>query len=56
MSNLKNLPNPFLFADHDVRISINENGEAFFCAKDVCAVLDISWSGRGNTLRSIPES
>lgn len=56
MSDLKNLPNPFLFANHDVRTAINEQNEVLFCAKDVCEVLDISWTGRGNTLRSIPET
>jgi prophage antirepressor-like protein len=56
MSDFKTLPNPFLFASHDVRTAISEKNEVFFCAKDVCEVLDISWTGRGNTLRSIPET
>lgn len=56
MSEFKPLANPFLFANHDVRTAVNENGEAFFCAKDVCEVLEITWTGRGNTLRSIPET
>lgn len=56
MSEFKQLANPFIFSKHDVRTAVNEHGEAFFCAKDVCEVLDITWSGRGNTLRSIPET
>ena len=55
-TSFKTLPNPFLFANHDVRTAISEQNEVLFCAKDVCEVLDISWTGRGNTLRSIPES
>jgi len=48
------LENPFYFDEADVRIAINENGEPLFCALDVCAVLDITWSGK--TLRDYPES
>lgn len=28
----------------------------WFCAKDVCEVLEITWTRRGNALRSIPET
>ncbi|MFN3881473.1 MAG: Bro-N domain-containing protein [Nitrincola lacisaponensis] len=48
--------NPFLFSDKEVRTATDEQGEVWFCAKDVCSAIDIQWSGRGNTLRSIPES
>lgn len=53
---LNQLVNPYLFARHEVRTAMDANGQAWFCAKDVCAVLDIQWSGSGNTLRSIPET
>ncbi len=56
MSDLKTLANPFQFANLDVRTAVDEDGEVLFCAKDVCEVLEISWTGRGNTLRSIPET
>ncbi len=56
MSNLKTLANPFQFASLDVRTAVDENGDVLFCAKDVCDVLEITWAGRGNTLRSIPET
>lgn len=56
MSDLKTLANPFQFSNLDVRTAVDENGDVFFCAKDVCEVLEISWTGRGNTLRSIPET
>jgi prophage antirepressor-like protein len=54
MSNLKNLPNPFLFESSDIRTAVDENNDIWFCAKDVCAVLDISWSSM--TLENMPES
>jgi prophage antirepressor-like protein len=56
MSEFKTLANPFQFANLDVRTAVDEDGEVFFFAKDVCEVLEISWTGRGNTLRSIPET
>lgn len=56
MDNLKTLANPFQFSDLDIRTAVDEQDEVWFCAKDVCEVLEISWSGRGNTLRSIPET
>jgi len=56
MSGFKTLANPFQFTDRDVRTAVDENGDVLFCAKDVCDVLDITWAGRGNTLRSIPET
>lgn len=56
MSDLTPLLNPFLFSELEVRTAVDEHGEVWFCAKDVCAVLDISWSGRGNTLKSLPET
>ncbi len=51
---LKTLANPFQFADSDIRNATDENGEVWFCAKDVCAVLDISWPSM--TLENMPEN
>lgn len=55
MNNLQTITNPFLFSNNEVRTAIGPDGAAWFCAKDVCDVLEIQWSGRGNTLRSLPE-
>lgn len=49
----KTLANPFQFADLDVRTATDEHSEVWFCAKDVCSVLDITWSGM--TLENMPE-
>lgn len=54
MSNLKNLPNPFLFESSDIRTAVDENNYIWFCAKDVCEVLDISWSSV--TLENMPDN
>lgn len=54
MSNLKNLPNPFLFESSDIRTAVDENNDIWFCAKDVCDILDITWSGA--TLENMPKS
>jgi prophage antirepressor-like protein len=54
MSNLKTLANPFKFETLDVRTAIDDSDNVWFCAKDVCAVLDISWSSV--TLENMPES
>lgn len=56
MSEYKTLANPFQFSSLDVRTAVDEHGDVLFCAKDVCDVLEITWAGRGNTLRSIPET
>ncbi len=50
------LANPFLFANAPVRTAVDEQGEVYFCARDVCSALEIAWAGRGNTLRSMPET
>jgi prophage antirepressor-like protein len=50
----KTLANPFQFADLDVRTATDEHGEVWFCAKDVCAALDISWSSM--TLENMPDN
>lgn len=55
MNNLNIISNAFQYAEREVRTAIGNDGEVWFCVKDVCEVLDIHWSGRGNTLRSVPE-
>ena len=51
---LKTLANPFTFSDLDVRTATDHNNEVWFCAKDVCSILDISWSSV--TLENMPEN
>ena len=48
------LLHPFDYHDHDVRTAFGEDGAVWFCAKDVAACLDISWSGK--TLRNLPSA
>lgn len=55
-NDLNLLKTPFLFSENDIRTALDEAGNPWFCARDICSVLDISWSGSGNTLRSIPET
>jgi prophage antirepressor-like protein len=50
---LKTLANPFQFTDLDVRTAIDERNDVWFCAKDVCEILDITWGGP--TLENMPE-
>lgn len=52
---MQHIENPFTFSEVEVRTAIDAQGEALFCAKDVCQSLDIKWAGRGNTLKSIPD-
>jgi prophage antirepressor-like protein len=59
MSTLTNAPiqalaNPFQFSKKDVNTAVTDDGMVWFCAKDVCEALDITWSG--NTLRNMPEN
>ena len=56
MSNLKTLANPFQFESLDVRTAVDDQENVWFCAKDVCAVLDIAWTGASITLENMPES
>lgn len=51
---LNPLANPFQFEALDVRTATDENGEVWFCAKDVSDVLEIDWSGK--TLKNMPEN
>ncbi|UOA08593.1 BRO family protein [Methylobacter sp. S3L5C] len=50
---LKTLANPFQFEALDVRTAVDDNNDVWFCAKDVCEVLDITWNG--STLENMPE-
>ncbi len=51
-SNLRTLANPFQFTNQDVRTAVDHNDELWFCAKDVCEILDISWTS--HTLDNMP--
>ncbi|MGJ0489625.1 BRO-N domain-containing protein [Methylobacter sp.] len=53
MSLLRTLANPFQFIEQDIRTATDENDNIWFCAKDVCSVLDITWNG--STLENMPE-
>ncbi len=53
MSEFTTLANPFQFESLDVRTAVDGNQNIWFCAKDVCAVIDISWSSA--TLENMPE-
>ena len=53
MNNLKTLANPFQFSKLDVRTAVDNDDNVWFCAKDVCDSLDITWSGA--TLENIPD-
>lgn len=53
MSDLRALANPFQFTNLDVRTAIDEQDNVWFCAKDVCSILEITWSGM--TLENMPE-
>jgi len=46
---------PFQFKNASVRVILDEKGEPWFIAKDVCKVLDISWRG-SKTLANIPKA
>ena len=52
MSNLRTLANPFQFSELDVRTAVDAEDNVWFCAKDVCNALDISWSSA--TLDNMP--
>ena len=44
----------FLFKNYPIRVILNETGEAWFVAKDVCKALDIYWNG-SKTLVNLPK-
>ena len=47
--------NPFVFSDHEVRTALGDDGEAWFCAKDVFEALGIAWKGAKGSLMNCPE-
>lgn len=49
------LNNPFLFSNHEIRTALGDDGEAWFCAKDVFDALEITWSGARGSLKNYPE-
>jgi len=53
MNPLKTLANPFQFSQMDVRTAVGQDDQVWFCAKDVCDALDISWSSQ--TLENMPD-
>jgi len=53
MTTLNPLANPFQFTGSEVRTAADEHNNAWFCAKDVCEILDLTWSGA--TLENMPE-
>jgi len=55
-NNLRTLADPFQFDHFDVRTAIDENDNVWFCAKDVCEVLDIVWKGVSATLENMEKN
>ncbi|MCE8023653.1 BRO-N domain-containing protein [Billgrantia aerodenitrificans] len=55
MQEMQPLATPFLFQQAEVRTATDDQGEAWFCAKDVFDALGISWKG-GAGLRNLPET
>ncbi|POZ49884.1 BRO family protein [Methylovulum psychrotolerans] len=53
-SNFSLTANPFFFSLSAVRTALDADNNPWFCAKDVCAVLGIEWTG--HTLDNMPES
>lgn len=54
MSEFKHLLNPFQFTNHNIRTAVDQHGDVWFCAKDVCLSLEITWSGGSRTLSNMP--
>lgn len=54
MHDMQPLATPFLFQQAEVRTATDDQGEAWFCAKDVFEALEITWKS-GHTLRNMPE-
>lgn len=52
---MRPIPNTFLFSTEQVRTAVDERGEVWFCAKDVCAALEITWNGAGRTLQNLQD-
>ncbi len=43
-------------SDLDVRTAVDEHNDVWFCAKDVCLALEITWSGGSKTLGNMPKT
>lgn len=54
MNDMQPLATPFLFHEAEVRTATDDQGEAWFCAKDVFDVLGIAWKS-GYSLRNYPQ-
>ena len=52
---LKANNNPFSYSNIEINTAIDENGDAFFVAKEVFEALEIAWRGT-NSLQKLPES
>lgn len=55
MPDMQPLATPFLFHEAEVRTATDDQGEAWFCAKDVFDALEIQWSGTRGSLRHMPQ-
>lgn len=55
MQDMQPLATPFLFQNAEVRTATDDQGEAWFCAKDVFDALEITWSGKRGSLKGVPE-
>lgn len=55
MNEAKELSVPFLFENDDIRTAVNDQGMSFFAAIDTFRALQVKWSGRKTSLRSVPE-
>jgi prophage antirepressor-like protein len=49
------LNNPFLFSNHEIRTALGDDGEAWFCAKDVFESIGVVWKNRAGSLKNTPE-
>ena len=54
-ANIRQVNNPFVFSEHEIRTAVDEHGEVWFCAKDVFEALLITWSGQRGSLKNYPE-
>ena len=52
---LETLANPFQFSQRDIRTAVDDNGEVWFCAKDVFEALGIAWKGSKGSLMNCQE-
>lgn len=55
MNEAKELSVPFFFEENNVRTAVNDNGLSYYAAIDTFSAMQIKWSGRKTSLRSVPE-